>query len=827
MLKKLLPSFLLFIAVVSQAQTWKGKVVDTNGKALPFVNVYFEGTSIGTTTNVSGEFTLTQPSSEKKYFLAFQFVGYEKKKIDLAAKQSDEALKVVLAEQMLEIAEVTIAGYKKDPAYYIIKQAQKKRKYYLNQVDSYSCKIYMKGTARLVGKPDELPGLIKIAVGNDGQAEVDSLKLGLLSMSESFANVHYSRKDGYKEEMLASKVSGSTQAFSWNRAKDVLANFYTERLHMAGLNERGFVSPIAPDALLFYDYKLLGTFKEDGQTINRIQVTPKRRSDPVFNGTIYITENLWNIHSLNLNVSKESQVEFIDSININQSYTRLEKEVFMPLSLQMTYHYGIFGFRANYDAIGNISEYEIGKVYLKNFFKNEVFAVQDTANKQDSTYWNSVRPIMLSGEEQANLTKGDSLKAIYTSKAYLDSTDRINNKIRAFELVTSGYSYYKRYDSLTYNISSIFDAVRYSSVDGVSLDFKPSRSRQTAKGRITNELGLRYGFASERPGLKLKHYQQFNQKNYYSHFIEGGYYTYQINEQEPIDALVNSMYTLIDGKNYAQFYQKLFLKVGASGEITNGLNLSGDAEYAQRQNLNNATNYNFNNQLLYSLENLNAGVPRANAPFDTRDIGSAIKLNLGVRIVFKQKYATYPNRKVNYQSKYPKLNLQYQLGYVPSKDPIQANTWNLVQAEVYDLVALGMIGSGEYSVKAGTFLGEGPKNFVDYKHFIGNQTALIQRQSNAFQILPYYDYSTNGTFIEAHYEHHFYGFLLNKIPLIKKLKFKEVAGVNFLYTQTNKNYMEVYAGIDNIFRIVKIQFVSYYQQGMPLKPALRIGFRIN
>ncbi|MES2628879.1 MAG: DUF5686 and carboxypeptidase regulatory-like domain-containing protein [Bacteroidota bacterium] len=827
MIRKFLPSFLLLITALSSfAQTWTGKVVDKKGAALPFINVYFEGTSIGTTTNNSGEFSLNQPSPEKK-FLMFQFVGFEKKRIDLSTQQNDKPMRIVMTEQIMEFGAVTVAAYKKDPAYYVIKQAQKKRKYYLNQVDSYSCKIYMKGTTSFVQKPDKLPGIFKLAAGADAEKELDSLKLGLIALSESFANVHYSKKDGYKEEMLASKVSGSSQSFSWNRATDVLVNFYEDKIRMDVLNERGFISPIAPEALLFYDYKLLGTFKEDGQTINQIQVMPKRKADPVFTGTIYITEDLWNIHSMDLRVTKDAQIEWVDSINIHQSFTKIEKDIYMPLSLQMTYHFGLFGFRADYNAIGNISEYEIGKVYMKNFFKNEVFVVQDTANKQDSTYWNQVRPVILSNEETGNYAEGDSIKAIRNSKAYLDSIDKASNKFRVFDLVTSGYSYINRYDSITYRMNSLFSALTYSSIDGVGLDLRPSRRRQTPKGFINDEIGVRYGFSSNRPGIKYTHSQLFNQKNYFRHYIEGGYYTNQINEKEPIDPLLNGLYTLIDGKNYAQFYQKSYLKTGISGEVTNGLVLQGDVEYSYRQNLTNAEKYNFNERRLLNVRNLDAGPTVSYGPFDTWDVGSAYKFHIGADIRIKQKYATYPNRKVNYDSKYPKLKLDYQFGIVPSSNPVTANKWNRVEAEIFDYQSLGMIGAGEYSLKAGAFLGEKPKNFVDYFHFLGNQTAVLNERRNSFQNLPYYDYSTNGKYVEAHYQHHFYGFLLNKIPLIRKLKWKEVAGVNFLYTEDHKDYTEVYAGIDNIFRFFKIQFVSYYQNGQPLKPALRIGLRIN
>jgi len=115
MLKHLLPSFLFFFSLSLYAQTnWKGKVIDAHGEALPFVNVFFEGTSIGTTTNMNGEFSLNQPSAEK-HFLLFQLVGFERKKLDLNQQTVGQNLKIALREQALDIKEVTIAAYKKRP----------------------------------------------------------------------------------------------------------------------------------------------------------------------------------------------------------------------------------------------------------------------------------------------------------------------------------------------------------------------------------------------------------------------------------------------------------------------------------------------------------------------------------------------------------------------------------------------------------------------------------------------------------------------------------------------------------------------------------------
>ncbi len=269
--------------------------------------------------------------------------------------------------------------------------------------------------------------------------------------------------------------------------------------------------------------------------------------------------------------------------------------------------------------------------------------------------------------------------------------------------------------------------------------------------------------------------------------------------------------------------------MGLSSEVANGVVLGGSTEIAQRKNLSNTSPYNFNHRKYLFPENLNAvqNLASEGAVNPSSATGWMAKVNLNARLTFKQKYALYPNRKVNYGSNYPKVNIHYQLGVSPTGSLANRGAWHFVETELFDEMNLGVIGTGEYSVKAGNFFGNKPQNFIDYKHFLGNQTIFLHNQTGSFQNLPYYSFSTNGAFLEAHYEHHFYGFFLNKLPLIKMLKWKEVAGINFLHTQNAKDYIEVFAGIDNIFNVLKIHFVSYYQSGQPLKPALRIGLRIN
>jgi hypothetical protein len=92
---------------------------------------------------------------------------------------------------------------------------------------------------------------------------------------------------------------------------------------------------------------------------------------------------------------------------------------------------------------------------------------------------------------------------------------------------------------------------------------------------------------------------------------------------------------------------------------------------------------------------------------------------------------------------------------------------------------------------------------MDYNHFLGNQGLTFDpTYVGSFHFLPFYTYSTNGAFLEAHFQHNFAGSIFNHIPILRKLKLEEVIGANFLTTKSNTNYREFYVGVQRlIFRV--------------------------
>ena len=99
---------------------------------------------------------------------------------------------------------------------------------------------------------------------------------------------------------------------------------------------------------------------------------------------------------------------------------------------------------------------------------------------------------------------------------------------------------------------------------------------------------------------------------------------------------------------------------------------------------------------------------------------------------------------------------------------------------------------------AGKFLNNNAVYYPDSKHFRGNSSTVFPPNLRKFRFLDFYQYSTDQHFGEAHIEHNFAGFFINKIPLLRKLKFEEIIGLNYLSQPNKKNYKEFYFGIERL-----------------------------
>ena len=782
--------FLLFLLVShglhAQKVILKGKITDPKGLPVPFASVYEMNTTTGTSANSEGEYQLKL--NPGKHTIIFKAIGFsqESRELDL---QSEQFISVILTGAIYELKDVVVRAFSEDPAYEVIRNAIRERNYYLNETEEYTAEVYIKGMQKLLGAPKKFLGRNIDDLGK--QIGLDSNRKGILYLSESESKLSYMQPGKYREVMISSKVSGSNRAFSFNRASDMGINFYQNLLEMEGLSARPFVSPIADNALFYYRYRLLGTSIENGQMINKIELIPKRSADPVFRGVIYILEDSWRIHSADLYLTREANIQFVDTLNIRQEFIPVNAKTWMPSSVRFDFSGGFLGFKFGGYYIALYNNYDLNPGLNPKDFK-EVLNISREVNKKDTAYWKQARPIPLTAEEQIDYVKKESLATKRESKVYLDSLDKANNKLKPLNfLIGTGYNPRNRFKKEYYQFGSIINSLFYNTVEGFGVNYRASYSKQIDS--LTNKFlrytgKVRYGLSSE------KFYASFSA----SIPLESGRFMFNtgsdvldLSDRESINQLGNSINSLYYERNLLKLYESRFLNLSylkPFGSVQTSLS----AEYSNRRALRNTSDYTIRDLARREFTSNNPLVPGSDLPMFPEN--QAFKIKFRASYAFSNDYATYPSGKFYRPSKYPLLGLNYEKGLkglFGSDVDYSRISFDLTKTDI----KLGLLGHSAFWLGAGKFLNAKNLYYTEYKHFVGTQTLGYTPRVNSFLYLDYYNFSTADQYLEGHFEHNFSGFLFNKLPLLRKLKLNELAGFNYLGTPATKTYTEFYLGI--------------------------------
>jgi len=807
-MKREITLFFLFITSLTQAQI-TGLVTDKNNEPLPFVSIYLQNSYIGTTSNDEGNYELNI-QKEGNYTILFQSLGYKTVKKRVQISSSPIVLNIVLNEDAVSLNEVEISS-KKNPAYKIIRKAIENKKRNLLKTTNFTADFYSRGIYRIKNAPEKILGF---ELGDLGGG-LDSTRSGVLYLSETISKITKNAKK-FKERIIASKVSGDDNGFSFNQASDVNFNFYNNLVELG----ENIVSPISNYAFNYYKYHLENSFYEENHLINKIKISPKRTTDNAFEGYIYIVENSWEIYAVELSIGgKQIQQPVVDKLHLKQNYLYSTKNNSWSLfSQSIDFKFGMFGINIDGRFTAVYSNYNFNPNSTSKTFTKEVLSFDDKANKKDILFWNKIRPVPLTKEEISDYTLKDSIKIIRKSKKYLDSVDVKKNKFNIDDLIF-GYTYRNSYKDWNLNIGSPILGTQFNTVQGWhnNVDLSFFKNYKEKNQRLWVNAVLDYGLSDKRfrPSAKITY--QFNNKIKPVLAISGGNKIAQFNQTKPISPLLNSITSLFFEQNYAKFYDKTFANVSFAQEVLNGVRVFSSITYENRKPVFNTTDYvtlNKKNKVYTS----NNPLELANYTTSVFEKNEIYKFSVGTTIRFGQEYISYPDRKVNlWENKYPKINLNYTKGFASNDTKYN---YDFIQTKIFQNFEIGNKGRFSYNLKAGKFLTTDELSFVDYKHFNGNQTSinLESNYTNSFYLLPYYNLSTNTKYAEFHVQHQFNGYILRKIPLLNKLQFKLVLSANALLTPENKPYTEYAIGLDNIgigkFRFLRVDYVRSSLNGI-------------
>ena len=471
---------ILISTSVSHAQILKGKIINQSGDPIQYSTIYIQELKQGTTSNTKGDYEIKIPAG--KYLVIYQSLGFSPVFINITISDQTITKNVVLPVQYYEIPEVRITASGEDPAYIIMRKVIGLAPYYLNNVSYYKAEVYLKGNLVIHRIPKLFQRSMKIEARRESGSSADNttMKEGDSYLMESFNEIEFTAPDKYFQKVISSNSTFPEQGNEISPMDFIQASFYQPVLaDMA-------ISPLSPAAFSHYNFKYLGASLQGNFTINKIEVIPKRKSQQLFAGTIYIIEDLWCLHSVDL-----TNENLVGKVRIQQLYIPVQDEIWMPVSHKFEINIGVIGFKAdagyggsvkyievkpnlalqkpktistNYtgrtgstentpDTVVTKTKQQIDKILEKDQLSNRdmvklarlmekeseksiddssrknleikdntTHIIEKDANRKDSAYWAEIRPIPLSDIEIRSLRVSDSTKAILSLKELKNDT---------------------------------------------------------------------------------------------------------------------------------------------------------------------------------------------------------------------------------------------------------------------------------------------------------------------------------------------------------------------------------------------------------------------
>jgi hypothetical protein len=242
----------------------------------------------------------------------------------------------------------------------------------------------------------------------------------------------------------------------------------------------------------------------------------------------------------------------------------------------------------------------------------------------------------------------------------------------------------------------------------------------------------------------------------------------------------------------SSYFLNNYFTVGHGIEVANGLNIFTDAHLALRRSVNGYKT----NDWLDSLDLLKDILDNNKAvPFDPYN---GVYSRFTVKYTPRQRYIREPKEKIILGSKWPTFFATYFKG-IPG--PINSTVdFDYLEFGLEQKIGLGLLGITRYTVKSGSFLNKEGLKLLDYSYQRQGDPFLFMNPDEAFQALDS-TFPLFERFYSGHMVHEFNGALINKIPLLKKLQLREIAGAGFLIApERNLRYGELFAGIERVFK---------------------------
>ncbi len=809
----LLLLLMISASLLSFGQTTKirGRITDsTTGEPLPYVNISISGTSVGTITDFNGDYYLE--TRVKGDSLSVSYLGYAP--LSQAIKYNIfQTIDFKLVSNNI-LMEGVVVRPGENPAHPIIRKIiANKAQNNPERLDHYQYESYNKVEIDLNNVDEEMKNKkifkqFQFIFNYVDTSAVTGKTFLPIFITETLSDFYFSKNPRVEKEVIkATKISGvnneSVAQFTGKMYQSM--NIYDNYINIFN---QGFVSPIADLSLWYYKLYLIDSAFIGNRWCYQISFKPRRSQEPTFTGDIWVHDTTFAIVKSNLRMEKSANINFVKDMVVNSEYTMLGDSIWFLKSSNLFVDFnitdrkttGFFGRKTT--SYSNV-KFTLDMPDTLSKLAEKVM-VKDGALNQDENFWQQSRPFELTKKEAAIYQMVDSVQNVPIYKTFVDIINMVVN-----------YYYVVGY----FEIGPYFKTYSFNEIEG---------NRFRVSGRTSNKFSKK---------VMVSGFTAYGDKD--NRFKYGGDVLWIISKsprisatiayKEDIEQLGQSKYALTEDNIVTSFLRR---NPNYKLSLVKEFSISYEKEWF----------HGFSNAITVTQRRL---YPTVYIPFEFSDGSGSLSelstttVNLNTRWYKGEKFLMGQFDRVSLGSDKPIVNLDLTAGL---KD-IFNSKYEFYKAHInlFYKVNINPFGYSRIILDGGKIFGKIPYPLLHLHE--GNETYAFDRY--AFNMMNYYEFASDQ-YVSLFVEHHFQGFFLNRLPLFKKLKWREVvSGKGLIGTLDKKNldvmkfplgltdvskpYFEVSAGVENIFKVIRVDAMwrlSYLDNPNIEKFGIRVGLQI-
>jgi len=759
-----------FVMEVSAQRTIvKGVITDAKtGEPLPFVNVFFDKSTTGTSTDFEGKYVL---DTDKDYLkLKVSYVGYQSQVKDIVP-HTEQIVNFKLVPEAKQLDEVTIKGKKSkyrnkdNPAVELIRKViEHKSENRKEGFDYYEYEKYEKVQFALSNVTEKFKNKKAFKKFQFVFENMDTTKLGgkpvlPMFLKESLSNVYYRKSPKEKKEIIKANKTVAFEGYVDNQGLDAYMKYLYQDINIYDNNitllTNQFISPIANLSPTFYKFFIEDTITENFVKYIKLDFIPRNHSDFLFQGYMYITmDSSYAVKKLEMSVNKDINLNWVKELKITQEFEKNDDQGFVLTHNEFSADFGltkgkmgIFGQRTV-----SYKKFLLNKARPDGDYKGDAVETFENAGTKADSFWVANRHLELSKSEKGVYTTIDSIKKVPAFKRTMD----------VFVFLFAGYKTVSPY----FEIGPVSAFYSFNPVEGFRL--RAGGRTTTAFSKKINFEGYgAYGFKDEKWKYYIGTTYSLTKRSIYEFPVKSLKLSYQRETKIPGQELQfvqedNFFLSFKRGVNDKWLYNDI-VNFEYLNEFKNHFSFAiGYKNWTQQAA--GGLHYNFNdyndaNTDVKNLQTSEASLTLRWAPGEQFYQGKTYR----IPISFKNPVFTF--RFINGIKKFLDGEYDYQN----------------ISLNIYKRFYFSQLGYIDFAAEGGKVFGTAPFPLLDIHR--ANQSYAYQLQS--YNLMNFLEF-VSDQYASINIDHYFNGFFFNKIPLLKKLKWREAVSVKILYGSVNK-----------------------------------------